>query len=536
MIWVLWLFWAVVLVGGFVGVARAINGSRRQLIVAVTILGLALSLRLGGQTFYGLEYEDAYVYAASARTPDSTGMDWRGLRVCAVGSLDDCREWEFFPGHLPGFPAALRAVMAVVGEHASVAPNVGAVLSSLAAVFVWWATWVITQSFAAAAGAGILFAVTPVFSLYGGSAVSESASAVPLALAFGAVSMIRKAQGGAVHLYWAAFALMSSLLALSIRRENAVLLLVLPVSLLLSVETDRETTRRRLLQLAPWMVVGLTAAAFLSRSLVSEVGEYGQVSFGVSRLVGVLPVILRALVTLEWFGVLGIVAVAPTVRAAYVVWRRGGSRTCEPTVLACAVSALMMMVLYAAHIRSTYQLMGVPVQPFDFLRYLSNVAVPMSILAGVFLAAIVTANMWRTRASVRAISALVGIVYVAASVAASRNLRAELTLVEHDVRTLPALQALKVAAMSDYRQPIVTLESMVVRAFAPPSARVISLPFLSVDHVREFNGRMLYVHQDHYSSEADRHRYGAAFDVLPKVAAERGQGAGWKILVFGDEN
>src|SRR5206468_5739404 len=111
--------WFVVLSCGIVGAWPAIRSSPRQAIAVLGIALFALALRGGGSrdSFYGLEYEDAYVYAAAARQSAwikfSSGFD--GLSVCAVGSLQDCSESEVFPGHLPGFPALLRAVQTAVG-------------------------------------------------------------------------------------------------------------------------------------------------------------------------------------------------------------------------------------------------------------------------------------------------------------------------------------------------------------------------------------------------------------------------------------
>jgi hypothetical protein len=534
MLWLLWLLWVLVICGGFVGSLRMLRRAPVQAIYATVAVGLALALRLGHPAFYGLEYEDAFVYAAAARALEASGgLGWQGLQVCAVGSLDNCREWELFPGHLPGLPAALRAAIVVLGDYSELAPNVGAVLSSLAALFIWWATKVITNSFAAAAGASIVFAATPVFAVYGGSACSESASAVPVAVALGALSMRRRVGATREGIWWRALALACAVLAFSIRRENAVFLVILPACLMAASKGVR--TRSRYLTLAPWIVLAGGAALLLSLSMVSEFGEYRQLSFSFHRFLTVLPVILIAFAHPKWFGLLAIVAVIGAILAIRSWLRNLNPPTDDVALIGCAGVTLVMMAMYAAHVRSTYQLLDVPVEPFDFLRYLNNVAVPTTILIGGAIEALVVAIFLRRSVWVYTLTALVALSYIGANVAGSKMLRDELTASEHQARIEPALQSLEVAAASDYTMPVITLEPMVLQVFAHPSAKVISLPFLTKDHLREHEGRALYISQDHYSSEADRQRYGDAFDVLPERRVERRRGRGWRIVSFGKE-
>ena len=79
MVWMLWILWAGVLLGGLCGVRAALKGSRRYewlALVAVAVLALGLRVDWRGETFYGLEYEDAYVYAVASRSLTPTTLAW----------------------------------------------------------------------------------------------------------------------------------------------------------------------------------------------------------------------------------------------------------------------------------------------------------------------------------------------------------------------------------------------------------------------------------------------------------------------------
>jgi hypothetical protein len=534
MLWTLWLLWALVLTCAVLGVVPALRSSSRHAIFVLMIALLALALR-GGFTrdhFYGLEYEDAYVYAAASRQSawGNPGSGFGGLTVCAVGSLQDCSESEVFPGHLPGFPALLRGVQAMVGYRVWLAPAVGALISSLATVAIWWSAWAIYGSFSAATAAALLFAVTPVLSLYGGSATSESVSSLPIAVAVGAAAMARKRAGVRPQWTWYVVVLCAVVLAATVRRENAILIGVLPACLLI---------RPRISRAGKWCIVlvslavAVSAARLVFPSAAQEVGEYGEFSFGLGRFLETVPTILHALVIPQWFGAVSVMAAIGVVAAA-VTWRDQRRQQDVVLLFAVAIAALGMMALYGAHVRSTYQLMGVRVEPFDFLRYLTNI--------GVFLCLLTPAAArfggLLSRPSVagqRVVFAMAGS-YIALSVWASWTLRREMMEVEQRVRTEPALAAIAAASATGDRYPIVTLEPLVAELFGTSRTKVIALPFLTRERVAASGGRVLYLRQDHYENDVNRRRYAEFLSALPvEEAIELQRGDGWVVVSMGKE-
>src|SRR5688500_11971733 len=111
------LLWGVVLAAGVLGAWSSASRIKGSVWVLLLVATTAMALRVSPtNSFYGLEYEDAYVYAAASRfaPPPAPRGTPSGLTVCAVGSLSDCQETEAYPGHLPAFPALLRTVQAVV--------------------------------------------------------------------------------------------------------------------------------------------------------------------------------------------------------------------------------------------------------------------------------------------------------------------------------------------------------------------------------------------------------------------------------------
>jgi len=512
-----------------------LRSSPLQLVIVLLIAVVAFALR-GGMTtgyFYGLEYEDAFVYAAASRLIASTdsGFSVAGLTVCAVGSAAECSMSESFPGHLPGFPALLYAAQSVVGFHPWLAPTVGALVSSTAVLAVWWAAWSIYRSRLAAAAAALLFAVTPVFALYGGSALSESVSSLPIAVAVGATAAARRSSGVKAWWSWHALVLCAVALAATVRRENAILIGILPAALLAHPVIPLRAGARWVTMFV-WAAVVAFAARPVLMSVMSEAGEYGGSSFGFVRFLETVPSLLRALTAPKWFGFVALLAVIGMVTAMLAV-RDSRREQDSGLLLVLATATLGAIVLYGAHVRSTYQLMGVPVEPFDFIRYLSNIGVPLCILAPA-----ASASVRRTRVATTLVGQRVGWVvfvsYMFLSAGASWTLREEMVWTEQQVRTEPALAAIDAASALGDHYPIVTLEPLVIQLYGNPNTKTIALPLLTPDIVRAFGGKVLYLRQDHYENDVNRRRYAEGLSALPVTkVVELRKGHSWTVLTMG---
>ena len=521
------LLWGVVLLAGLYGVWSSVSHNRQTSWALLLIASAAFVLRISPtNTFYGLEYEDAYVYAAASRAAglSTAAASTSGLTVCSVGSLRDCEETEAFPGHLPAFPVLLRVVQAAVPYSPRLAPTVAAVLGAVATLFIWWATWVISRSVWAAAVASLLFAFTPTLALYGGSATSEAASSVPIAAAIGATAATRRAESTAAWWKWQTLALCAALLAAYTRRENAVLIAVLPICVL-SVWPHQMPRKHRFAAALVWIVFAAFVIPVLWSSLVSEVGEYGTVSFGMLRFLDTLPTVIGALFDGKWFGLLTAGACVGAV-VSIREFRQRVVRFDAGLSLALVMVAAALVASYASHVRSTYQLMGVVVTEFDFLRYLSNVGVFLCILAALPASAAAVQRHRRVVAG-----ALV--VYLGVSTTLAWRLRNDLIRDEWEARTAPALAAINASAELGQKYPIVTLEPLVVQVYGSPSVKVIAMPLLTADRLQALGGQVLYIRQDHYQSDVDRRRYAEAFAALPTEHRVIREDSGWSVLILG---
>src|SRR5436190_4661857 len=281
-----------------------------------------------------------------------------GLAVCAIGDSSGCAAWETYPGHLFGFPALLSAIQQFRGFYPALVPQVVVVLSTLTAVFVWWAASTIHRSAWIGAFAGAMFAVSPALALYGGSGCSEAASSAVLAVVLGAVGMARD-KDESDWWRWHGIALIASTLAITVRRENVILLAIIPVCLVLGHKPVSRWS-----SVWPWLGMMTFAGGRVAGSLAAEVGEYGQFSFSVAALVQTMSHVLAALFSPRWFGFVGLFALMGFWFAVRKTNSRDSLRE-TAAIIGAGLIAGTMIVLYASHVRSTYQLYGVEVEPFD---------------------------------------------------------------------------------------------------------------------------------------------------------------------------
>ena len=518
--------WLLVGVASAVGVARRSAGVAGRWGILVVIGLLALGIRIYPTGFYGLEYEDAYVYAAAAKfadvAPNTALASSLTVTVCAVGSLEACAESEGYPGHLNGYPALLRAVTAVLGHDPVIYPAISAGLGALTALCLWWATLALTGSMSAGVGAALLFATTPALALYGGAAVSETASGLALAAWCGACAEVTRTRSDKPSIRWAIVAFAVAILAALTRREDAV---CLPLTALCVsyAHWPSLTQRVKVALVATSIAVALPVALLGVRSVASELGEYGEFSFSVSRLLSTTPTLLAALARPSYFGALLWVSLAGVAVVVTRMWLRIWSPA-DVFVCSLAVALVAWGLSYGAHVRSAYQLAGGAVAPFEFVRYLSNMGVPLCVIAGV---AIESARGRSPRWMLAALS--LGLL---TSGVGAWTLRRELANVEMAVRTEPARAAIRAAAELGASVPIVTLEAYVAQLQGAPSTVVVSLRSLTESRLTEMGEAVVYLEQDAYQNDVDKKRYAVGFAALPTRKQVLRQGAGWRVWLL----
>lgn len=481
-----------------------------------------------GQFFFGLEYEDSYVYTVVGRqlaenlqpTADATSYL---TSVCAVGNLRECIESETYSGHYIGLPYVVSLAAHVVGYS----PHVGYFVALLAAVVTAAGLWaigvLIDPTRRVAVAALTVFALTPVFAVYGTGASAEplSNACVTLTLMWCLRFMVMRLRKALVVMTWLAF-MTAVLFATVVKRENAILAAVFPLGWLVSRLFGRGM-RGTAVRAWALCLTAILVAAFVStqlglaRTLASETSEYAGFPFGIGIARRMLPLFATAFLNASWyFGMVAFVLIGATVvvRAA-------------DTTLWLLLAFIVYLALYSSHVRSYYMLFYGDVNPRDTLRYSTNMMSLWSLVAGIGLAAVVrwgrqmlSGTMYRRWPRIL-LAGVMGLLAVVSFGVTSR-MRGDLAEDEFRIRIKPALEAVRLASEGNANSSyIVTTEPLLLQIYGGRNLNVVSIESVNeqlLDRIvgGEAGARVLYVKQSIYATDPNQHRYQRQYEVLRK--------------------
>jgi len=526
---------------------RGILKNNWRVICLVLLVALCWRVPFDGHFFYGLEYEDSYVYAVAGRDL-SAGAHFCDqssscylTTVCAVGSTNSCKFSETFSGHFIGYPFMVALVSRFFGYTPEVASYLSLVASLITVVVVFVVSALIYPGRVAREAGSLVFSLTPAFVVYGVGTYAEPVSGALvvtcLLLCLRLLNPTGEESLPGIFLNWSALTL-TALLALVVKRENVLLVPVLvSTGLILRSMSTMKINRSRwphyLLLLATICICAEFSLRQLQilRIIQSEKGEYSVFPFSLAILRAMLPLFLKSYVSSSWylgsgvFVLLGVIAsIKSQMRGIYVV-----------TLLA------MYLSLYTSHVRSYYQLQGIAATEFDTVRYSVNLGGLGSIIAGVGFAYLIEVlSKTRIQKHLKRFSAiflwlLIG-TYALSSWVLSSRMKEDMLTNELAVRIQPAQAAADAATSLGLQNTfVITQEPLLIQMLSSQPVNVIQFGYLDEALVEDLQKQkpnlvFLYLEQEIYTSEADRKRYRESFAYLQGLQKDLlSQGEGYAV-------
>jgi len=484
-----------------------------------------------GGFFHGTEYEDSYVYTVAGRQmaehlqiePSGATLPY-SINVCAVGSLTSCKQSDNFPEHLIGYPYIISVFSNILGYRPSIGSIANVVCACFADILIFLLCMVIADDVIAAASAALIFAITPVFAVWGLETSAEPVSNGWMSLALWwclRYAFARPERSSRWHplVTWCAFTT-TLLFSLTVKRENILLAMVLPVIVFL-VQFFNKRSQLSPIRNAWWIVLSSIIALMFSlqmklfQSMGSETVLLNKFPITSVELIRLLPVFLRSFFVVQWYGGAAILVLV----GAAVAWRK---RSLElfPLLLFAA-----FVLLYAFHIRSYYEMQSGNTDPRAALRFSMSLMSVWSILAGLGLATLLK-WMRRTRSyeahkvlfnciAACAVAAIAGVSFFATT-----NFREDVVEDEFRMRIEPSLTAVQIAARDQTGGNfIVTLEPLIPQMYAKPNVDVLGLDELDRTTAKEIgflegNTGLLYLDEQIHRTPEDTARYKRQLDYL----------------------
>jgi len=477
-----------------------------------------------GEFFHGTEYEDSYVYTVAGRQiaehfriePGGPTLPY-SINVCGVGSLTSCKQSYNYPEHLIGYPYILSVFFNTFGYRPSIGSIANVVCACLVDVLVFLLCIVIADDVIAALGAALIFAITPVFAVWGLETSAEPISngCIILVLWFCLrYVFVGTGDRSRVNAFvtWCAFTSML-LLSLTVKRENILLPVVLPVMVFLV-----QFMNKRLASVSArrswWMLLGAAFALMFSLQLrlfqtqSSQIALLKTFPLTAADLISYLPVFLGSFFVIQWYGG----AVVLVLIGAIVAWRR--------KALALIPLSLFLgyVLLYAYHIRTYYEMWSGSTDSRAALRFSMSLMGMWSILAGLGTAWVFEwvrrTQAWKNhRVLGKWIAASIVVVIGGVSYFGTQYFREDVVADEFRMRIEPSLTAVRMAAQDQTKETyILTLEPLIPQMNAEPNVAVLNLHDVDDTVMKEIGfsvgmADVLYLDEAIHRTPADAERY-----------------------------
>jgi hypothetical protein len=494
-------------------------------------LVLVWRIPLEGGFFHGTEYEDSYVYTVAGRQiaqhfriePQGATLPY-SINVCAVGSLNSCKRSDNFPEHLIGYPYVLSVFSNIFGYRPSIGSIANVVCACVVDVLIFLLCMVIADDVIAASSAAFIFAITPVFAVWGLETSAEPISNGCMSLVlwlYLRYAFAPPSRGFRWHpiMTWCAFTAIL-LFSLTVKRENVLLIIALPVIVLLVRYKDMHSNHSSIGR-SCWIVLSASFGLILSfqmrilQTTSSETALLGKYPLTRSEFLGLLPVFLRSFFVVQWYGGAIILVLIGIIAA----WRRMALELFPLLLFASYV------LLYAFHIRSYYEMLSGSTDSRSALRFSMNLMSMWSILAGLGTAALVAwvrrSRRWSNhRVLADWTAAFAVVIALGVSYYATTYFREDVVEDEFRMRIEPSLSAVRVANEDRTRENyILTLEPLIPQMYADPSVDVLGLDDLDDPVMKEIGFSegvtgLLYLDEEIHRTPADAERYESQLEYM----------------------
>jgi hypothetical protein len=499
------------------------------------LIGIALVLiwriPTEGGFFHGIEYEDSYVYTVAARQmaghfriePRADSLPY-SINVCVVGSLTSCRQSDNYPQHLIGYPFTLSVFFNIFGYRPCIGSIVNVLCACLVDILVFLLCIVIADDAIAAGSAALIFAITPVFAVWGLETSAEPISngCIVLAIWF----CLRYVYAPPTHngrwrqiLTWCAFTA-TLLFSLTVKRENILLTIALPAIIFLVQPVGKHSlpcSIRRSWWIVFSAIIGLILSLqlHLSQTQNSEIALLKKFPLTATELISFLPVFVSSFFAVQWYG------------CAVILVTVGATVACRHRNLSLFPLLLFggYVLVYAFHLRTYYEMQSGTTDARAALRFSMSLMGLWSILAGLGTASILSwlqgTRIWKVhQVSVNwvmgcAVAAIVGVSFFA-----TNYFREDVVEDEFRMRIEPSLTTVQIAAADRGKKTyILTLEPLILQMYAEPRVDVLSLRALNGAAMKEIGFDegtvdVLYLDERIHRNPVDAERYKSQFECL----------------------
>ena len=339
--------------------------------VGIALLSTINKIGVFTKPFFGLEYEDSYIYTDAGRSLNYQ-YDWSyqplSVNSCVIGSISDCTSNSTYSGHLILFPLLISLGNHFLGYSPYNGLYCNFLLSFILILLVYKVVILVHPFEIMRTYIPLLLLVsTPFINLFNTSGLAETISSI-FVLSFIYTFFISLGNQFKLksHSFWLSLFLL--LIAIIIKRENILLIGLAPLSAAVSwIKNKKSRVNGNFLIYIFTTVVILISIHFIidfTQIENQEGKDIGANTFSIANTLEILPLFLKSFFTIDYFGFTGLfllIAISALFLGKY-----------NEKLVIISILSLGYLLLYSSHYRSYYQVKYGHISIFETLRYSSN--------------------------------------------------------------------------------------------------------------------------------------------------------------------
>lgn len=424
--------------------------------------------------FWGLEYEDSYIYSAVSRQISlnySFDDDPLFTKYIIFGDLKSGILTQTISGHFIFFPAILSVINLIFGYSTFNIIILNTLLSIINIVYASRLFNLLVNNKTSQLFFSLLYASTPFLCLYNTSGLSETMSSVFVIMTL--YFYIRKNVEKNISNYSKVY-LLFILLSIIIKRDNLVLIALPFIDLVKYLFSDRINIKKKFVS----VILVLITVIFIffifkvDKTLIDEKADINNINpFSFSYFFTLFPVFIKSLFNMRFFGQFSILMVA----SIFII-----KKIKENTIILFCIS-LLYLLIYTFHYRSYYMVNGnfVP-NIIDTFRYYTNF---FSILMIAFSITLFNELNYVIEKNKKFITTII-VACLIINFYFNYEIRDELSAIEYNERIKPVAESLKLITNNDI---IVTDRSVLFQMFGKEDIFIVDITAISMDEIKTLN-------------------------------------------------
>ncbi len=401
-------------------------------LVIIGILGIAFIPKFAALSspYYGTEYEDAFVFQADSKSlaEHISEADPFRIQIAEYNFEKKENQLRSYTGHFTSFSALVWVGNKAFGYSRFRTIELNLLFSGLLFLMLYLTVYLASNDRYGALISILILATSPVINLFQTSGLAETYSSLMIAIFMYFAIRFWKSEK-LCHLD-TIFLIASLLLVLLIKRENMVLLSVLPF-------IGYRLVKHRGYWWISVLGVALSLYFVFVKPFSTEFLEASSIqasTFSFSYLLVQLPTYVAAFFKPQLYGV------AFWILSLLVIFLIRNRSLPKPESLAVLGVFLGYLAIYSLHYRSRYFVLSMEMTDFETFRYANNFFFLIPLFIGMNLKPIV--EVWCKKFELKYLTSILVIIFFV-SVYFSQAIRTDFQVEEFQTRILPLLAANK---------------------------------------------------------------------------------------------